>query len=178
MKSLFPLIFLIFLNNTIADDLDYDCLREKYLDYTKSVNEYWLTKDSVFKRLYPDLHKEFSYLNFEQIKHNRMQEITIDHLIALHRDELKMDGSLYNMVPRYKHYAQEIYRELRGNSEFNLLYLDIESYKKENKMPDYNRLKKASEVLVELDENKQVKGAMKEAVEKSQKMVGGLGCRS
>lgn len=178
MKSLHSLIFLFLFDNAIADTRNYDCLREQYLDYTKSVNEYWMTKDSVFEALYPDMHGEFSYLNLEQVKHNRMQEITIDHLIDHHPDELKSDGSLYNMVPRYKHYSQEIYRELRGNSEFNQLYLDIESYKKENRMPDYNRLKKASEILGDLDQNERVKNAMKVAVEKSQKMVARLECGS
>ena len=71
-----------------------------------------MLKDSEFKKLYPALYEDFSYLNIEQVKNNRMQEITINHLITNHPEELNRDGNLYNLVPRYKYYAQEIYREL------------------------------------------------------------------
>jgi hypothetical protein len=82
------------------------------------------------------------------------------------------------MVPRYKHYEQDIYRELRKNAEFNQLYLDIESYKKENKMPNFKKFKKATAALAELDKKENVIASMNEAIDKSKVMVSSLGCGS
>jgi hypothetical protein len=178
MKNICTIFIFFMAFDVYAGNEDLNCLRSNYLDYTQKVHSYWVLKDSEFKKSNPDLHKDFSYLNTEQVNYNRMQEITINHLITTHPDELKFDGNLYNLVPRYKHYAQEIYRELRSEPEFNQLYLDIESYKKENKMPSYERLKTSSSALKKIDALPIVKAAMNEALKQSEIMISALPCGS
>ncbi len=177
MKVLTILLLTFVCANAVAND-KLNCLQDAYLDYTNHVSKYWAAKDVEFKKSYPKLYKDFSYLISEQKNHNRMQEITIDHLIEKHPEELNLEGSLYNMVPRYKHYAQEIYRELRTIPEFNQLYLDIESYKKENKMPVFEDLKAASNILEELDSMPSVIKQKDLALKKAEKMVSSLSCGS
>ena len=89
-----------------------------------------------------------------------------------------MTGSLFSMVPRYKNYAQAIYRELRTIPEFTKLYQEIESYKKENRMPDFDRLKKASDiVMMELESLPSVSAAAMKAKDKAGTMIKNLKCR-
>ncbi len=177
MKLLNIILFTFVCTNAYAND-KLNCLRSAYLDYSNHVSKYWSVKEGEFKNTYPKLHKEFAYLITEQMNHNRMQEITIGHLIKKHPEELNLEGNLYNMVPRYKHYAQEIYRELRTIPEFNQLYLDIESFKKENKMPEFEDLKAASNILEELDNLPSVIKQKELAIKKSQKMATSLSCGS
>lgn len=179
MRMTFALCLFIAAYNVFAEGPDIDCLHYEYLTYTQETNRYWAIKNTEFQKRYPDLHEDFSYLVKEQIGHNRMQEIAVDYLVKSYPQELKLDGSLYNMVPRYKHYEQKIYRELRGIPEFNQLYLQIESYKKENKMPEYNRLKRASEIVwTELDKLPDVKDAKDAAFKQANKMVSSISCDS
>lgn len=177
MKTLSIILFAFACTNAYAND-KLNCLRDAYLDYTNHVSKYWSVKDAEFKRTHPRLHKDFSYLITEQQNHNRMQEITIDYLIKNHPEELKLEGSLYNMVPRYKYYGEKIYRELRTIPEFNQLYFEIESYKKENKMPVFEDLKSASNIVEELDRVPSVIEQKNLALEKAQKMVSRLSCGS
>ncbi len=177
MKILSIILFAFVCTNAYAND-KLNCLRASYLDYTSHVTKYWSAKEQAFKRTHPKLHAQFSYLITEQINHNKMQEITIDYIIENHPKELNLKGSLYNMVPRYKHYAQEIYRELRTITEFDQLYFETESYKKENKMPVYEDLKAASKVLDELDSEPSVIEQKNLALRNSQRMVSSLSCGS
>ena len=180
--------------NAYAND-KLNCLRDAYLDYTSQVSKYWDAKDAEFRKSYPKIYKDFMYLITEQKDHNRMQEITVEYLIKKHPDlltgersyhgarkhpdELNLDGSLYNMVPRYKHYEQKIYRELRAIPEFTQLYIDIESYKKENKMPVFEDLKAASNIIFEnLDGIPSVIAQKNLALKKAEKMVSSLSCGS
>ena len=178
MKIINILLFTFVCASASAND-KLNCLRDAYLDYTNQVSIYWNAKDAEFKKSHPKLYKKFSYLITEQKDHNRMQEITVEYLIKKHPDELNLDGSLYNMVPRYKHYEQKIYRELRSIPEFTQLYIDIESYKKENKMPVFEDLKAASNIIFEnLDGIPSVIAQKNLALKKAEKMVSSLSCGS
>lgn len=179
MRIGLAIVLLTFSVCSLAITPEHECLRKEYLDYTKKVSQYWSAKNSEFEKRYPDLHQEFSYLANEQIAHNRMQEITIEHLLKFHPEEFKMGGSLFSMVPRYKHYAQSIYRELRLIPEFTGLYLEIESYRKENRMPNFERLTKASDIMsIELENIPSVESAAQRAKDQAGRMVKNLECGS
>ena len=179
MRTIFAVLVFIAAINAYAGSPDINCLRKEYLTFTNKTDRYWTIKDAEFKKHYPELYKDFSYLIKEQIDHNRMQEITMDYLVKVYPEALKLDGSLYNMVPRYKHYEEKIYRELRDIAEFNQLYLEIESYKKENRMPEYNGLKRASEIIwTELDKLPVVREAKDSAIKQAEKMVSTIPCNS
>lgn len=178
MKIVFAISLVLVALNSHADSQKNDCLKYEYLKYTGLVSEYWDLKGSEFKSENKNLYQEFSYLITEQKNNNRAQEITIDFLIKNHPEELKTDGSLYNLVPRYSHYAQPIYRELRKNKEFTKIYFENESFKKENKMPDFNRLQEASKFVMGNSESINVKKAMDLAIGKSQEAVASLPCDS
>lgn len=178
MKTISIICMLLIGLNAYAKDEKLSCLRDAYLDYTKKVSTYWDLKGSEFKKISPELYKDFSHLITEQKNHNRMQEITVEYLIEAHPEELNLSGNVYNLVPRYKHYAQKIYRELRTRPEFNQLYLGIESYKKENMMPSYEKLKMASEIVAKTDDIPAVKEAMSIAIKKSEVMISSLACGS
>ena len=180
MKLICASLVLFFVSSAQAVNQNYSCLLKTYLDYTSAAKDYWELRDSEFKKLHPELQKGFYYLNQEQVNYIRMKEITIDYVIKFHPTELKLsDGnSLYNLVPRYTQYQQEIYRELRKIPEFNQLYKDNESYKHNNMMPDYERLKMASTVLKEIDNISLVDEAMSKATSKSQTPISSLACGS
>lgn len=179
MRAIYAILIFTFAFNAYADSPDINCLHKEYLIYTQKTDRYWKTKDTEFKKSHPELYKEFSYLIKEQRNHNRMQEITADYLVYSHPEELKIDGSLFNLVPRYKHYKQKIYRELRAIPEFTRLYLEIESYKKENMMPDYIKLTRASEIVwTELDKIRVVLEAKNSALKQANKMVYSINCQA
>ena len=176
MKTLCTLFLILLAGNVQANSDRLECLRDNYLSYTKKVQDYWLLKDKEFEKENADLYKEFSYLNREQMHHNRMQEITVELLVRKYPDELKLNGNIFNMVPRYKYYRQPIYRELRSISEFDKLYKEVESFKKENKMPDFERLSVAVEMLKKIDEKSNITSAMNEAQISANRSISSLGC--
>ncbi|MCP5005674.1 MAG: hypothetical protein GY941_17325 [Planctomycetes bacterium] len=176
LASVFFLLF--FVSSAYAEDAKLVCLQKEYLRYTNLRSTYWNLMDAHFKKTNPDLHAEFSYLVSEQKNHIRAREITIIHLVKNHPEELDFEGSLYNLVPKYKYYAQPIYRELRAIPEFSKIYWENESYKKENKMPDYERLKKASAVVLGEGTTNQLRDAKEQAIKKSQAIVATLPCNS
>jgi len=178
MKILFaiPLVLVAISSHAVTKEIE--CLKSEYLKYTDLVSKYWDIKGDQFKAENPDLYQEFSYLITEQKNSNRAQEITVELLVESHPEELNTDGSLYNLVPRYSHYAQPIYRKLRKNKEFTKIYFDNESFKKETKMPDFNRLQEASKFVMGGTDAINVKEAMDLAMGKSQESVASLPCGS
>lgn len=178
MKLATALLLLVFISNAYADDAKLNCLLKEYLEYTKLVSTYWDLMDGHFRETEPELYDEFSYLITEQKNNYRALEITIRHLIKNHPEELKLEGNIYNLVSRYRYYGQEIYRELRAIPEFDRIYWENESFKKENKMPDYERLKLASDFVLGIDLPNQLKEIKDIANKKSQAMVSSLPCNS
>lgn len=179
MKRIFVAWLFVVAFTAQAEAPDSQCLHKAYLKYTQAVEYYWKVKDAEFNKRHPELHNEFSYLIKEQLNHNRMQEITAAYLLQSHPEEFKLQGSLFRMVPRYKHYGEAIYRELRANPEFTRLAQENESYKKENRMPDYDKLKRASEsVMRDLDKLPAVIAAKDLALQQANKMVSSLSCTS
>ena len=178
MKILYAIPLVLTVISSHAESINISCLKDEYLKYTDLVDKYWSEKGNEFKAENQDLYQEFAYLITEQKNNNRTQEITIEYLVVNHPEELKTEGALYNLVPRYSHYAQPIYRELRKNKEFSKIYFDNESFKKENKMPDFNRLQKASKFIMGNTSADSVKKAMELATKKSQTAISSLPCNS
>ena len=177
MRNLPFVILLTLAIQASAEDSDnWRCIKSVHNEYVSSFQEYWDLIGTEFETRNPTLYQEFKYLIIEQKNSVEMNQITLDYLINKHRNELRMDGAVYNVAPSYRNHQNQIFRELMELDKFRELFRANRGYEHVEKMPDFQHLQKASLMIKSIKDMTIIKTKGKETLTIGQQAIISLQC--
>ena len=177
MRNILLITLLIFSTVTNAmGEKEKQCIRGAFTEWSKYFVLYWEQIGVEMKKLDPEIYSEFEYLIQEQKNNNRLSQITLDYFLDSRPEELKFSEKVYRAVPRYLNYQQEIHRKLRNIKEFDRLFLENQNYSHNIKNPNYDRLKKASQLIADIKSHPSVTSLSREVLKKGEVLVSELNC--
>lgn len=151
MKNMLLIILLLLTNNSNAfEKVEKQCIKNALYQWSDLFVEYWKQIDVEFKKEDDEIYREFSYLIKEQLNNDAMKRITLNYLLENRPGEIRVKEKVYRLVPHYLNYQNEIHRELRKIKEFDQLFKENYSYKHDVKNPAYDRLRKASQIVADI----------------------------
>ena len=158
------------------DSENWGCIKSVHKEYVSSFQEYWDLIGTELEKRDPALYQDFFYIIVEQKNSVEMNQITFDHLIKKHRNELRKDGVVYNVAPVYKDYQSQIFRELIELDKYSELFRANREYEHVEKMPNFQHLQKVTLLINSIKDMSIIKTKGEETLTIGQRAIIGLQC--
>ena len=177
MRNLFFVLLCTFAVPVNAEDSEnWACIKSVHKKYVSSFQEYWDLIGTELEKRDPTLYQDFSYIISEQKNNVKMNQITLDHLIKKHRNELRMDGVVYNIAPVYRDYQKQIFRELMEIDEYRELFRTNREFEHVEKMPNFQHLQKVTLLINSVKNMSAIETKGEETLAIGQQAIIGLQC--
>ena len=177
MRNMFFVILLTFAVPVNAEDSEnWTCIKSVHEEYVSSFQEYWDVIGKELEKRDPALYQEFFYIISEQKNNVKMNQITLDHLIKKHRNELRMDGVVYNVAPVYRNYQKQIFRELMEIDEYREMFRANRGFEHVEKMPNFQHLQKVMLLIDSIKDMSTIETKGEETLAIGQQAIIGLQC--
>ncbi len=136
--------------------LDLQCVKKAYETYAQKHGSYWDALSAALRAKDEEVYLEFGYLIDEQQNVMKMNLIVMEYLFKNNSGKLLVHQDLRTFVPYFTNYFQDDFRVLRKDKEYDALFIRNRSYEHNAKMPDMERLKKASDIMAALDKTEEI----------------------